>query len=44
MRSEQNLESKKMESGEEEPKYISPKPSMPSIPFPQRFQKVKLDA
>ncbi|KAJ9129000.1 hypothetical protein P3X46_034241 [Hevea brasiliensis] len=35
--------SKERENKEEEPKYVAPKAYMPPLPFPQRFQKVKLD-
>ncbi|KAJ9183285.1 hypothetical protein P3X46_007162 [Hevea brasiliensis] len=35
--------SKERESKEEEPKYVTPKAYMPPLPFPQRFQKAKLD-
>ncbi|KAJ9145934.1 hypothetical protein P3X46_028261 [Hevea brasiliensis] len=35
--------SKERESKEEEPKYVAPKAYMPPLPFPQRFQKAKLD-
>ncbi|KAJ9182762.1 hypothetical protein P3X46_006719 [Hevea brasiliensis] len=35
--------SKEKESKEEEPKYVAPKAYMPPLPFPQRFQKAKLD-
>ncbi|KAJ9174043.1 hypothetical protein P3X46_017115 [Hevea brasiliensis] len=36
-------ESKERESKEEEPNYVAPKAYTPPLPFPQRFQKVKLD-
>ncbi|KAJ9170165.1 hypothetical protein P3X46_018293 [Hevea brasiliensis] len=35
--------SKERESKEEEPKYVAPKAYIPPLPFPQRFQKAKLD-